>query len=256
MKKNKIAIGITALAKIRNFWTYFKDYLGLEKGDIFYELRDGTKQIIRAGSGDRYIFDEIFFYNLYNQKGFELKKEDLVVDIGAHIGIFSLHASKKCSKVYSFEPFKRNFEMLMKNIKFNNQKNIFPINMAVSGDSGKRDLFISKTRDCDHSFYFIEGAKDVTKDVVDTISLKDFFEKYNIERINFLKMDCEGGEYDILLNCPEEILNKIDKIVMEHHNIGKYKENVLIDLLEKNNFKVAKRPSDNPVLFGMVYASK
>lgn len=256
MKKNKIAIGIKALFKIKNFWTYFKDYLGLEKGDIFYELRDGTKQIVRAGSGDRYIFDEIFFYNLYNQKGFELKKEDLVVDIGAHIGIFSLYASKRCSKVYSFEPFKNNFEKLQKNIKFNNQKNIFPINMAVSGESGKRDLFISKTRDCDHSFYPVGGLEGTVKNTVDTISLKDFFNKYNIERINFLKMDCEGGEYDILLNCPKEFLSKIDKIVMEHHNIGKYEENVLIDFLGKNNFKVVKRPSDNPVLFGMVYASK
>jgi hypothetical protein len=70
------------------------------------------------------------------------------------------------------------------------------------------------------------------------VSLKDIFAKNKIPRVDFLKMDCEGAEYEILFNCQENILRKIDKIVIECHNTDKNKRLLsLKKFLEDNKFR-------------------
>ena len=52
---------------------------------------------------------------------------------------------------------------------------------------------------------------------INAITLQDIFEKHRLEKIDFLKMDCEGAEYEIIMNAPSSILNKIQKISTEIH---------------------------------------
>jgi len=236
---NKIEVLAKAILKIKNWHTYLADYLKLKNGEIIYALRDGSKYTVRGRSNDRNIFNEVVIREFYTPKGFKIEKGDVVMDIGAHIGIFSIFASKIASKVYSFEPVPENFGLLQKNKKINRSYNITAINKAVSCKTEKKDLFFDKYNCGGHSFYSDIGRIKNKKITVETIALEDFWRQNNISRLDFLKIDCEGGEYEILFNCPRDILGKIKKISMEYHNIDeKYNLNFIKIFLEENNFRV------------------
>jgi len=247
IKKIRIAQGV--IKKIKNWPIYFLNYFNLTKDEfIIYFLRDGQKIKTRSKTNDRIIINEIFINNCYTPKGFEIKKRDVVVDIGAHIGIFSIFASKFASKLYAFEPMNDNFIILKENIEINRIKNAHLFKMAVSNKTGQRELFISDTNSGGHSFYHDQNYSQ--KVIVPTISLEDFISSNKISTIDFLKMDCEGGEYDIILNCPSRILGIIKKISMECHNIDSDKNIYLLrEFLEKNKFTLEVKSNGNPYLF-------
>ena len=217
---------------------YFLDYFKLIKAkNILLYFRNGIKIKIRPQTNDRIILNEIFIYHLYTPKYFEIKNNDLVVDVGAHIGIFSIFASQFARKVYAIEPVLENFKILESNIQINKIKNITPVNKAISGTTGERDMFLDETNPGGHSFY--PSSVRPKKRKVLAISLKDFFIQNNISGIDFLKMDCEGAEYEIFFNCPDEILFKIKKISLEYHDIDKTRNLFsLREFLERKGFKV------------------
>jgi len=82
--------------------------------------------------------------DVYSKKGFEIKEQDTVRDIGGHSGAVSVFASKQATKgkVFTFEPFDDNYEMLMSNIKLNNVENIVAENAAVGKEDGSSTLYI------------------------------------------------------------------------------------------------------------------
>jgi len=103
---------------------------------------------------------------------------------------------------------------------------------------------------------------------VETIALKDFFDGNGISKVDFLKIDCEGAEYEILYNCPQDVLRKIGKISMEYHNLNRmlekrglkasapkeYNGEELGLFLEKSGFNVTIRPRNKKR--GMIYAKR
>lgn len=121
---------------------------------------------------------EIFEYKIY-EKTNEVKEDDIVVDIGASVGPFSysiLHKNPK--QIFCIEPSKSEFETLKKNLPYDN---ITLINKGISTKNGLTEsdkLFGGENQ--------MEG-----------MNLKKFIDDYNIDKIDFLKTDCEGGEYDI-----------------------------------------------------------
>lgn len=142
----------------------------------------------------------------------------------------------------------------MDNIKLNNSKNVFPFNLAVGGKSGERNLFINPASSGMHSLVFEGGSgKEIS---VDCISLEEIFRNNKIGKCDFLKIDCEGAEYEILYETPINILKRVDKIALEFDNIDKEKKNcfALKEFLEKNNFEVKINGSENHQ--GILYAHK
>ena len=81
--------------------------------------------------------------NEYDIEDFEINVNDTVIDIGAHIGLFSLLVSQLCKtgKILSFEPVRENFDLLVSNLKLNHIEKVLPLNIAVSKNSGSLDLF-------------------------------------------------------------------------------------------------------------------
>jgi FkbM family methyltransferase len=154
-------------------------------------------------------------------------------------------ASKIAKKVYSFEPEPENFNLLLTNVRLNSIKNIEAINKAVSKKTGTAKLRIG----VDES----ECSLDNEGIDVDTISLKDFFDTYKIKKIDFLKMDCEGSEYDILMNTPKEYLKRIGKISMEVHKTNMFLED-MSDFLSKNGFSIKTMTHDKHFKTGMIHA--
>ncbi|MBI2542875.1 MAG: FkbM family methyltransferase [Candidatus Aenigmarchaeota archaeon] len=121
----------------------------------------------------------------------EIKRGDIVIDLGAHIGYYTLLAAKLVGdngRVYAFEPDPNNFECLKKNVEENGYKNITCINKAVSNKTGKTKLFFSDETDNSQ----IINSDDGKFVIVDVTSLDDYFN--NNQSADFIKMDIEGSE--------------------------------------------------------------
>ena len=184
---NKIITFFKLVKTLKNYPLYLRDYLGKIKNKyIFYKLRNGLKYKLRGGSTDRFILNEVWVHKSYNPKGFEIKPRDVVVDIGAHAGIFTILASyyAKNGKVYAFEPMKENYELLKENIKLNSAENIEAINKAVSKSSGKIKFYVSQTKNKGHnSVYKLD--KNQKEEIVEKISFKEFLKKIQKWRMDY-----------------------------------------------------------------------
>ncbi len=126
-------------------WFYvIMDIFPWEKGRVVtHILNNRTRFLIRLHSFDMIILNEIYILDLYLPLIPLIKKGD-IIDIGAHIGFFSVFAATtfKPSRVLDFEPFTSNFLLLKKNIDYNNLTSIIlPTKLAVGERKGKSNLF-------------------------------------------------------------------------------------------------------------------
>ena len=139
---------------------------------------------------------EIFEYNIY-ERLFEVEEGDIVVDLGASLGPFTYSILPKNPKqCFVVEPLSYHIDILNKNV---GQKNVKIIQGAIS-DKKK-----------------LEITWDNITEISPTFTFKEFLDDNNINKIDFLKCDCEGGEYDVFSKSNIEFLKTIPKIVVEFH---------------------------------------
>lgn len=195
---------------------------------------------------------EIFETNTYLQN----LKDFIVIDIGASTADSSVYfAMKGAKKVYGVEPMKESFDIATYNVNINNlESKVHLINAALSNKTGKVELTVSSQNPNANSLNPTETVKTsgIIYDsirVVETISLREIYSQFNLTRIDLLKMDCEGCEYEVLQNIEQEILSSIDNIVLEFHDGIKF----LPDFLEKNGYNVRYY---RPVGIGILKASR
>lgn len=140
---------------------------------------------------------EIFIDNIY-EKYFEVEEGSIVMDIGSSVGPFAYSVSDKAGHVYCIEPSVEEFPTLEKNLK---DKRSTCINRAI-GDNND-----------------ISTNDEVYGDdkSVQNIKFGDLIKDYNIPNIDFLKIDCEGSEYEVFVEENVEILKSIKYISGEWH---------------------------------------
>jgi FkbM family methyltransferase len=144
------------------------------------------------------------------EKFFEVEEGDIVLDVGASIGPFTYSILEKNPElVICLEPHKKLFQTLKSN--FSKNKNVICLNKGISTIDGEV-IF--------HTLY--DDTADQTSweknDSGYGISLKNLVKEYNLEKIDFLKIDCEGGEYDFFTEENFDwIVNNIKKISGEFH---------------------------------------
>lgn len=150
-----------------------------------------------------------------------IKPGDVVFDVGGHIGIFSLYAAHQGAKVYAFEPEASNYRKLQENIKLNNlEDRITALNYGLAGTSGVRRLDIS-----DNS-----GGHSLLTDVGSSfqdVAVKTFAEAANeltVKHIDLLKIDIEGGEYELFESLKDSELGMIKSIIGEFHLISGHEQ--------------------------------
>jgi FkbM family methyltransferase len=148
-----------------------------------------------------------------------LKKGDIVVDIGANIGIYSLLASKKIGEdgeVFAFEPAPIASAAFKNNIERNNLKNIKLFNKGVAEFTGEAILNI-----CADDAYNTLGSapmKEITSQhKIELVSLDDFFEYRKVNRINVIKIDTEGAEF-LIFQGAKKTLEKFKPILFFEYN--------------------------------------
>lgn len=147
------------------------------------------------------------------------KNPKVVIDIGANIGCISLVAAKRGANVIALEPSEENFETLVYNVNINGyQDKINCIKKGV-GVRGIHKLYIHPKNSGATSVYLEQrGLEEDKFQEIEVVSIYDVFKNYNIEHCDFLKMDCEGSERDIINDLDDELASKIDQISVEFHN--------------------------------------
>ncbi len=139
---------------------------------------------------------EIFEDNTY-ERFFEVEEGDVVVDLGASLGPFTYSIlPKKPKQCYVVEPLSYQIGVLHKNVGRDNVKII----QGAITDKKK-----------------IEISWDYITESVPTFTFREFLNENGIDKIDFLKCDCEGGEYDVFQPSNIEFLKTIPKIVTEFH---------------------------------------
>lgn len=212
------------------FWFFGADELIDVKG-AKYSIR---KSSLAEKITDLAIFSEIFLNDSY--KVCRIRSKDIVVDIGAHIGAFSIYASKKSKKVLSYEPFPSTFDSLKKNLSLNGCRNVKIKNMAVGAKEGYSWIYMNKLNSAENSMY----RKSRIKHKVKVTTLAQVLN--GIKRCDVLKIDCEGAEYEIILSS-KDALKKVNRIILEFHEpefFGldkRYSVELLVKTLESYGFK-------------------
>lgn len=143
---------------------------------------------------------------------------EYVIDVGAHVGIFSCLAAERGAKlVLAVEPNPTNFQVLLENIAGNNFQNIIvPLPFAVTNQNWQTQCIRSGSNSCLHSLVFKSDYPTTSITSVWSISLWMLIA--SLPRVDFLKMDIEGGEWDLLSHpLASEFFNCVYHIDIERH---------------------------------------
>lgn len=210
---------IKNIAAFRNWHLFYAERYGLLRHEFEIVHRSGLKLRLRPNTDDLKIVKSNFVTKHYFRDFVAITKDAIVIDAGAHIGSFSIIAAQKAYRVLAFEPEPGNYQMLKKNMELNHIKNMSIFEMAVSGSSGNQEICIYEDGSTgSHSLCKTDGSF-VKRRKVQTISIGDIIEKEKLDRIDFLKLDCEGAEHSILGNMTGETAAKIMHIAMETHGV-------------------------------------
>jgi len=175
----------------------------------------------------------------------EIKLNDFVIDVGAHIGYHTLNMAKcvgKTGKVFSFEPEPENFSILKKNVQVNEYQNIITKNKAVGSSNNKIILYTSQNHSGIHRMYPSKSCQNQIE--IECVKLDDYFKKNNfLDKIKLLKIDVEGAELNVLQGS-KEILSKnknlsiflefVPKHIMECGMVP----NDILNFLQSYEFKI------------------
>lgn len=157
------------------------------------------------------IIGEIFGNEEYSW--LDVNEKD-VVDVGGFVGDSAMYfAIKGARNVYVYEPYPDSFELAKKNILYNNLENKIAIfNKGVGKENGTVVL------DPDYESYPSSELIKFNKGInVDVVLLDEIVNRYKLNDA-VLKMDCEGCEYDIILNSKKDTLRRFSQIMIEYHH--------------------------------------
>ncbi|MFW0777678.1 MAG: FkbM family methyltransferase [Rickettsiales bacterium] len=143
-----------------------------------------------------------------------------VVDVGANVGLYSIYASKLTQNnvtISAFEPSQAVVDLLEANLTLNNCTNVTPHRMALS-DQENTQLNLTSDAGYGDAYRYLLPAKNAPEsqgsELVQVTTLDHWVETNDVDRIDFLKVDIEGGEYKFFLGAKEAISNNPDIIVL------------------------------------------
>lgn len=131
-----------------------------------------------------------------------IKEGDLVIDIGANIGLTTIHMSKLVKnqgEVFAFEPIKATRELLVKNISYNRCENIKVFSFGLSEKKMKAKIFHNLIINRGAASLINKGSEDSSFEKIQLICLDEIVNNSGIKRIDFIKVDIEGEEFKMLI---------------------------------------------------------
>lgn len=201
-------------------------------------LPNGTRLVLQNAAQlgcARYVAQEVFANASYVKPGFEIRPADVVVDIGANMGLFALWAAPQASRgrVICIEPTAV-IGCLERSLPASGLTNVEIVRCAVGRDEGVLELveyagFTAVTHAAEFRpatlgqfLIHLLWRKSQQRPIRTTCRcrpLEAVLAELGVGHVDLLKVDCEGGEYDILDSLSDEALGRVSRIVMEFHEL-------------------------------------
>src|SRR5918992_1736537 len=172
---------------------------------------------------------------------FTPRQGDVVVDIGAHIGRYTIISSKRVGakgKVVAIEANPDNYEMLNSNIQLNQLTNIIPLNYAVYSKETKIKLYLPEVESGYTIYNTIMSNRARTEDKfveVNANTLDYLLQLKGIMEVNWIKIDVEGAEFEVLKGATNVLSKSKDiALLIEVHGLDNYRP--IVEFLSSYNF--------------------
>jgi FkbM family methyltransferase len=175
--------------------------------DIAYRRNTADESVIGHS------FDKDIFFSGVPE--YQPDEGHVIIDIGAHIGTFSLLSSSKVrrGKVYAIEACEDSFNYLRINVALNRCANISVHHLAMADKEGTCTLYY----DASNWGHSIVKQLSRFSETVESSTLSAFFQSNRITECHFMKVNCEGSEFPIVLSTPSEVLRRIGIILILYH---------------------------------------
>jgi FkbM family methyltransferase len=223
-------------------------------------LRQPPVRLTIRGRMDLWSVKETFLDQFYTRYGVEVEDGWTVLDIGAGVGDFSIYAAygKPHAVIYALEPFVESYQILVQNLTLNAIDNVLVYPHGLWQETGRISLNISGGE----PLQIMSQGLDETINLDDmgtvkALSLEDFLREIEIPQVDLMKMDCEGAEYEILLGASSQAMKRIDRLIMEYHDIGERRNHqVLVPFLKEMGYDVRRVKNLVHPDLGYLYATR
>jgi len=222
---------------------------------IEFNARGNQWSVYVRDEADVSVFNEIFRLHEYRIADEVIAQATYpIVDVGAHAGFFTMHARSLNAQVqiFAIEPEPDNIAQLNKHLQDNHIANVKVFPGALAFSSEPRGLIVTEDS---HNHYLASAFGRTIEGVgVRALSFKDFCAQHDIKKISLLKIDIEGGEYEVFDGMSEADLSAVQHIVLEYHQ-GREKSREIEEKLRMNGFGVQVFPSKFDKTMGFMYAT-
>ena len=222
------------------------DSLRLQRRSYIAVRNDGLKLRLRPRCGEWFTFYENLIREDYLKHRIRVKEGDVIVDVGANIGAFSILAAKRVGnsgRVLALEPDPSICDRLRENIELNGLTNVVVYDEAVGESDGQVDLHINRKSAFSTILDQVDGddrsAKRVETIHVAMCSLTSVVRRAG-GRVQLLKLDCEGSEYAILEALTPDEAAFIDQVTMEVHQVPDHSTAWIPSRLQDLGFDVSR----------------
>lgn len=220
-------------------------------------LKDGTRFAVRSLM-DLWIIKETCLDRDYERIGPRIEDGWTVLDIGAGMGDFCVHVARRFprARVIGYEPFAQSFKLLQHNIALNGVANLRAYPLAVSSDGRPMQLSMIGAA-VQHSTSAAGAPASGSMQAVQSVTLAGALDREGIAQCDLLKIDCEGGEFDILLNASDALLRRFRNICLEYHDaLTTHRHGELAERFKAAGFEVSVHPNPVHADIGLMHAAR
>lgn len=204
---------------LSNWPEYLFNYVLRRRQPAEYRLRNGYRLVDSTGTLPGTLA-QVFIRRQYGS----VERFRVIVDVGANIGSFAIYAAQSNlqARIYCYEPEQQNFALLEHNIKINRlEGRVSAFQCAVASGAGARELTVGASTL--NSLHALPGHAEHR--TVNCTTLRNILTSLQLDKIDLLKMNCEGAEYEILEGCSETDFARLPNIRLEYHILDDSRRN-------------------------------
>jgi FkbM family methyltransferase len=217
-------------------------HLPLSRRELTVVTRGGTRIVVPLGSeaGALYPVLEVFAFSEYAHD-WRLGDEPCVVDIGAHVGAFTLWLAERSPRLRAvcFEPDPDAYRYLARNTK----RIAATLHRQAVGASGRTSLL--RRPIAGGGVSTLQAIGDGDEVAVEVVSLQDALAP--LADVSLMKLDCEGCEYELVLDTPAASWVRVQRVVLEYHAVSGREPSELVDRLEGLGLRLVHAEPKNGV---------